>query len=41
LGYAIDAARPFFVALWPIIGLLVGLAFMGWAIGKILGLFHH
>jgi len=39
LGYAIDAASPFFTALWPIIGLLLGIGFVGFLVGKITHLF--
>jgi len=39
LGYAIDAASPFLTALWPILGLLLGLGFVGFVIGKLTHLF--
>lgn len=39
LGYAIDSSSPFLTALWPILGLLVGLGFVGWLVGKILHIF--
>lgn len=39
LGYAIDAASPFFTALWPILGLLLGIGFVGFLIGKLTHLF--
>jgi len=39
LGYAIDAASPFLTALWPIMGLLVGISFVIYLFGKITHLF--
>ena len=35
LGYILDTINPFLTAFWPIIGLLAGLALVGFFVGKI------
>jgi len=41
VGYAYDAAQPLWNSIAPWVGIVLGFIFLGWAVSKVLGAFHH